>query len=492
MRNDNTKRSSLLDGPDGEVYTDNNETSSEEALDGGLSDLFAPAEPSEVAERPRNISKRARDIEEAAPPRKARIRREYKRIEEEPEEEIEEEAEEPSEDDIKPNPMSYQSGGYTIPRPQEERRLRRMTGRKGETVDPADEDERKTKPQKMKRSPATLDSEADSKSCPFCGGALNGSTKFCPECGESLLPKKKFRSIDGKNEYTYNALAKPEGKYSVFKQLMIAIYSPKGGVGKSSIAKELMIAFGSAKINDRQLKVLLVDTDWENGDIATFCNIPNRPNAVDWVRKMVDDFEEYGEYSLYEPQEIVNNYVIHYSPNIDIIPGADSSMDTSFVKEEHVKCMLENLRHCDYDVILVDCANSVMPRTIESLMLADGVVLVETMDTATVIEATSFLEKMREMQFDTKKIRMVLNDVPINDREHDIAPGDIERTLQIPFVAKIPSTPNLRMANNRAESLFDGKETDYTKEIKKLANSFYPIFEDKKEGFFQKLFGRKK
>ncbi len=125
-------------------------------------------------------------------------------------------------------------------------------------------------------------------------------------------------------------------------------------------------------------------------------------------------------------------------------------------------------------------------------MLADGVVLVETMDTATVMEATSFLEKMREMQFDTKKIRMVLNDVPTNDREHDIVPGDIERMLQIPFAAVIPSTPNLRMANNKAESLFDGKESDYTKAIKKLANSFYPVFEDKKEGFFQKLFGRKK
>ena len=96
------------------------------------------------------------------------------------------------------------------------------------------------------------------------------------------------------------------------------------------------------------------------------------------------------------------------------------------------------------------------------------------------------------MQFDTKKIRMVLNDVPTNDREHDIVPGDIERMLQIPFAAVIPSTPNLRMANNKAESLFDGKESDYTKAIKKLANSFYPVFEDKKEGFFQKLFGRKK
>ena len=477
MRNDNTRRSSLLDGPDGGAGMDNIGTSSEEALDGGLSELFAPAEPSELSEKPRNVSKRAIDIDEADPPKKAKLRREYKRIEEEPEEEIEEEKEEPSEDGIRPNPMTYQSRGYTIPRPQEEHQIKKMSG---------------GAPQKKRRRSATLDAEDAGNVCPFCGGALNGSKKFCPECGENLLTKKNFRSIEGRGGYNYSTLAKPESKYSVFKQLMIAIYSPKGGVGKSSIAKELMIAFGTATVNDRQLKVLLVDTDWENGDIATFCNIPNRPNAVDWVRKMVDDFEEYGEYSFYEPQEIVNNYVIHYADNIDIIPGADSSMDTGFVKEEHVKYMLENLRHCDYDVILIDCANSVMPRTIESLMLADGVVLVETMDTATVMEATSFLEKMREMQFDTKKIRMVLNDVPTNDREHDIVPGDIERMLQIPFAAVIPSTPNLRMANNKAESLFDGKESDYTKAIKKLANSFYPVFEDKKEGFFQKLFGRKK
>ena len=69
MRNDNTRRSSLLDGPDGGEGMDNIGTSSEEALDGGLSELFAPAEPSELSEKPRNVSKRAIDIDEADPPK---------------------------------------------------------------------------------------------------------------------------------------------------------------------------------------------------------------------------------------------------------------------------------------------------------------------------------------------------------------------------------------------------------------------------------------
>lgn len=477
MRNDNARNSKLLDGFSGEEHQD---PSNATALDGGLSDLFGADDENDEVPEPANVSKRAKDITEKPEKGKPKIRREYRRVETIPAEVIIEEEEETEPESVNPNPMIFQPKGYTLAREKDRMGTRGQKGKDSESG----------RRQRGGRQTDSLDSEDVENYCPFCGGILNGSKRFCPECGSSLM-EKKFRNLDGRGNYAYHVLAKPEGKYSVFKQQMIAIYSPKGGVGKSSIAKELMIAFGAAEVNGRKLKVLLVDTDWENGDIATFCNIPNRPCVIDWVRRMMADFEEEGEYSLYEPDEIVNNYVIHYTDNIDIIAGADSSMDTSFVTKEHVRYLLTNLRHCDYDIILVDCANSVMPRTIESLMMADGVVLVETMDTATVMEATAFLEKMREMQFDTKKIKMVLNDVPTNDREHDIAPGDIERTLQLSFTAVIPSTPNLRMANNKAESLFDGKETDYTKAIKKLANSFYPIFEERKEGFFQRLFGRK-
>ena len=502
MRNDKARNSNLLDG--GKAGRDVPERN--EFPDGGLGELFSDgtedaeqsevqdAEPaSESVRRPR--SEKADEGVGAENIGALRARRKYMPVLE-PEEEPEYVEGSPAVK-IEPNPMMYQPMGYRI----EKKRHTPTAAREQQDMARAQdtrEDVPATRFKRAARSGATLDSRVGVKVCPACGSEIGDKHKFCPECGASLSGAERVRSISGgRGAYAYNTIDRPEAQYAVFKQLMIVVHSPKGGVGKSTLSKELAQAFASAEVNGRKLKVLIVDADWENGDIATLFNVPSTPNVIDWVRRMHEDHDEYGEYPLYEPKEIVNSYMRHYGEgkNLDILAGTDSSVESSLVDEEVVACMMDNLRHCEYDVILIDSCNSTMERTIVPILKADYLCLVETLDTSTLFETSTFLTTLRDRQFDvTSKVKMILNEVPTNDKEHDIPPGEIERILQIPISAIIPQDSNVRMANNAAESLVIGKETPYAKAIKKAANAFYPVFieEKKSGGFFGRLFGRKK
>lgn len=295
--------------------------------------------------------------------------------------------------------------------------------------------------------------------------------------------------------YRYPALEKPEPGFKTFRHLMVNVYSPKGGVGKSSISKELAVAYSTASINQTPLKVLIVDADWEFGDISTLFNVPSRPNVTDWIRDMMKDKRQTGHIHLYSRQEIAARYIIPYHENLHILAGPGDPTEAELVTEEMVTAILESLKRSDYDIIIIDSANSNRMRSLIPLMKADAVVLVETLDTSTVAETTAVLNTLRTQQFDFSKLYMVLNQAPNEDTSMDISVTEISRLLQLDIAAVIPRYEMLRMINNAGEAAVQKKATPYSRAIFQLANRIVPVFEqEKKKGILSGvlgLFGRR-
>lgn len=293
--------------------------------------------------------------------------------------------------------------------------------------------------------------------------------------------------------YQYKSLSQPKPVYQAYKHQIIGIYSPKGGVGKSSITKELAAALSTASDQSGPLNILVVDADWEFGDITTLFNVVPRPNVIDWIKDMEADKRETGHIHLYPRQEINARYVIHYSDTLDILAGPANPMEAEMVTAEMVTAIMESLRRSDYDVILIDSANSGHSRTLTPLMMSDAVVLIETLDTSTVAETSAVLNTLRSMQFDFDKLYMVLNRVPDDDARIDISVSEIARLLQLDIAAAIPEYDLLRLINNAGEAAVLKKPTSYSKAVYQLANQLIPIFDKpERKGFFSFLFKRKK
>lgn len=310
-----------------------------------------------------------------------------------------------------------------------------------------------------------------------------------PERGEPPAGQRQpeYR-MQSEFRYQYPKLEQPEPGFKSFRHMIINVYSPKGGVGKSSISKELAMAYTTASINHTPLKVLLVDADWEFGDITTLFNVSPRPNVTDWIRDMMTDKRQTGHIHLYSRQEIAARYLIHYSDNLHILAGPGDPVEAELVTEEMVTAIIESLKRTDYDIIVIDSANSNRKRSLIPLMKADAVVLVETLDTSTVAETTAVLNTLRTQQFDFGKLYMVLNQVPDDVSGMDISVSEISRLLQLDIAAIIPRFEMLRVINNAGEAAVLKKSTPYSRAIYQLANRIVPLFKEEKRGVLSGLF----
>lgn len=295
--------------------------------------------------------------------------------------------------------------------------------------------------------------------------------------------------------YEYAKVAQQEAQHQTYKNEIITVYSPKGGVGKSTIAKEIALALSSEGPNKETYRVLFIDSDWEFGDVATLFNVRNYPNMTGLVKSMRKERSETGQISIRTPQEL-KQYLIPYRTggieNLDLLVSSGNATDHTLIDEHVVRAMIQNFRTLDYDFIIFDNANSIQPRTLLPLMVADYMVLVETLDATTIFETRSLIQTLRSKQFDFNKIRMVFNKVPQDRKNMDITTADVENLFKLKTVAAIPSEEDAaRLLNNACQSFILGKESAVSKEIKKLVNSITPCYKEPKKGFFARLFSKK-
>ena len=85
---------------------------------------------------------------------------------------------------------------------------------------------------------------------------------------------------------------------------MIAVYSPKGGVGRSVIAANLAVAL--KKLTDA--RVCLVDADLQSGDAHVLLNI-NAPNTIDDLREAAGGLEA----------DVINGAVATHESGVELL-----------------------------------------------------------------------------------------------------------------------------------------------------------------------------
>jgi len=293
--------------------------------------------------------------------------------------------------------------------------------------------------------------------------------------------------------YRYPGMAQPEAHFQQYRKSVITIYSPKGGIGKSSVAKEIAYCLSMKAKDKEHVKVLLVDADWQYGDVATLFGKPSFPNSGGWVAQMRKDRELKGKIPMYHPQYITQNFVQHINDTLDILCRSDDPLDAQSVDAGIVRAMVLNLKECDYDYILFDASNSIRDTTSAHLVLSDLIFYITTLDATTLNETQSTFKTLRQMQFDMSKLNVILNKMPKDERNLDISPQEIENWFKIKILAEIPDVGDkLRNANNEVRCYtMDNPKTDYAKEMQKIVNLITPTFKEKKS-LFGSLFSGKK
>jgi len=205
---------------------------------------------------------------------------------------------------------------------------------------------------------------------------------------------------------------------------IIAVYSPKGGVGVTTIATNL--ASGLMK---EGIKVLLVDADLQFGDVGMFLNLQAQSTIVELAEDVAD-----------LDVELFENIVVTHDSGLKVLMGparpefADELIGTPDIVSQILTKIASN-----YDFIIVDTGKALNEVLLNIFDVATRIILVGTPTLPTIKSTRFVLDLFDQLGYDSDKTWLMLNKIWDERRDKGMLSVDrIQNFLKRPVVHKIP------------------------------------------------------
>lgn len=215
---------------------------------------------------------------------------------------------------------------------------------------------------------------------------------------------------------------------------VLAVYSPKGGIGTSSLAASLALVWQKF-LNE----IVLVDGDLEFGDLMVHMNL----TAKHTIDHLVDD-------------ELVDNDVlaqilVGHSSGLKLLLAPQKPELAELITSEMLKQIIEHLKLMAR-LVVIDTGSHLSNQTLTLLESVDYIVLVTTAELTSIKSAKLFLELLQKLKYPPEKIITVLNQADI---EGTIPREQIKKVLRIKQLYAIPYEPKIGQAINRGQSILE-------------------------------------
>ena len=192
---------------------------------------------------------------------------------------------------------------------------------------------------------------------------------------------------------------------------IVAIFSPKGGVGRTTVAVNMAVAAAT----ELGRSVVLMDGSFQFGDVGVLLNLnPKNKSIADLVPEL-----EAGEL------ESVDTFVINHSTGIRVLLAPPSPEMAELITPSGVKKVLEALRRT-HDLVVVDCTSWFNETTLAILDAADTVLTMLSLEITSIKNMRLFLEVADQLGYEPNKIKLVLNR---SDSSLGIRIADVESSI---------------------------------------------------------------
>jgi pilus assembly protein CpaE len=192
---------------------------------------------------------------------------------------------------------------------------------------------------------------------------------------------------------------------------VVAVFGPKGGVGRTTLAVNLAVAAAT----ELGQKTCLVDGSFQFGDVGVLLNLNPKNKSI---AELIPELEQ-GE------PESIDTFVINHSAGIRVLLAPPSPEMAELITPVIAKRMIDALRK-DHDLIVVDCMSSFNDTTLAILDLADTVLTMLSLEITSIKNIRLFLEVADQLGYSSDKIRLVLNRA---DSSLGIRVADVEHSI---------------------------------------------------------------
>ena len=192
---------------------------------------------------------------------------------------------------------------------------------------------------------------------------------------------------------------------------VVAVFSPKGGVGRTTIAVNLAVA-AATELGKR---VVLMDGSFQFGDVGVLLNLnPKNKSIADLVPELDSGV-----------LESIDTFVITHSSGVRVLLAPPSPETAELLTPAGIKKVIEALRATS-DLVIVDCSAFFNDTTLAILDAADVILTLLTLEITSIKNMRLFLEVADQLGYETGKVVLVMNradstlGIRISDVEHSI------------------------------------------------------------------------
>ena len=260
---------------------------------------------------------------------------------------------------------------------------------------------------------------------------------------------------------------------------LVAVFSPKGGVGRTTIAVNLAVAAAA----DLGIKTVLVDGSFQFGDVGVLLNLnPKNKSIADLVPEL----------EAAEEPESIDTFVINHSSGVRVLLAPPSPEMAEMITPAGVRRILEALRATN-DLVVVDCTANFSDTTLAILDAADMILTALTLEITSIKNIRLFLEVADQLGYESSKLKLVLNradstlGIRVADVEHSIG-RKVEHTI-------VSDGRSVVYALNRGVPfVLSNREAQVSQDILRLATAITggerkaAVSDDAKQGSRKSLF----
>jgi pilus assembly protein CpaE len=235
---------------------------------------------------------------------------------------------------------------------------------------------------------------------------------------------------------------------------VIAVFSPKGGSGRTTIATNLALALH----NETGARVCLVDANLQFGDVGVLLNLNPKNRSV-------MDAMEAGD----PDGDLIDSVVINHSTGIRVLLAPPSPEGADLVTPAYLRKIVDHLK-TTHDYVVVDLPSGLTDHSLTVMDAADTILVIAALEITTIKNVRLFLEVADQLEYDRSKVRLVINR---SDSAQGIRIGDVEASIRRPIDGTIVSDGRLAVlaVNRGVPFVVSHPEASLSRDIVKLART---------------------
>src|SRR5438105_2299891 len=251
----------------------------------------------------------------------------------------------------------------------------------------------------------------------------------------------------------------PGNAVTVGAGLVYAIFSPRGGAGKTTLTVNL----AAQSATEQPERTALLDLSLTFGHAAALLNLEPETSLAAVPAETLSDFD----------RRTLGRYLIEHPTGLQVMVAGTRPEEGEVVTAAHVRAALGTMKR-QFSTIFVDCGGSFDEPTIAALEMADRVIVVCTPELNTLRDVRECQRVFGEIiRLDLKRVSFVMNH---NQPFAVLSREQFESALEQSMSFELPHAGDAAYnAANRGEPLVLGNSgSAYSKAIETLARPLVP------------------